>query len=101
LAKVALMVADPLAPFVVAKKPWDDEVLKARVVVPLLVVALPNWSSSWRASAVLVVALAGVDEGLGVIAACAAAPAVTVSFCEALAIDPEAVMLGVPDFVSP
>ena len=44
MAKVALMVADPLAPLVVAKKPWDDEVLRPRVVVPLLVVAFPNWS---------------------------------------------------------
>ena len=68
----------PLAPLVAAKKSVAEGEVKPSVVVPLLVVWLPYWSSSWKLSATLVVPLAVAVDGLGVTAACAAAPALTV-----------------------
>jgi hypothetical protein len=101
LANVTLIVEDPLAPLVAAKKSVVGGELRVSVVVPVLVVLFPNWSSSWRPSATLVVALAVADDGLGVMATWVAVPAVMVSLWVALASDPEAVMVGVPAMVSP
>ena len=56
---------------VVAKKPLVELELSVSVVVPVLVVALPYWSSSWRPSVMLVVperrcrARGRCDEDLG------------------------------------
>jgi hypothetical protein len=55
------------------------EVLRESVVVPVLVVLFPNWSSSWRASAMLVVLLVDAEDGLGVMATLVAVPAVMVT----------------------
>ena len=49
------------------------------MVVPVLVVALPNWSSSWKLRATLVVPLADAGDGLGVMATLVAVPAVMVT----------------------
>jgi hypothetical protein len=96
------MVADPLAPFVVAKKPFDDEVLRLKVVVPLLVVGFPNWSSSCRASPVSVVVPAAADDGLGATATWVAAPTETLMVAVPQVVEPFlAVMVGVAAVLSP
>ena len=69
----------PLAPLVVAKKPLAEALLSVSVVVPTLVVLLPNWSSSWRPSAMLVVAEALAEAGVGVMTTWVAVPGLLVS----------------------
>jgi hypothetical protein len=103
LANVALIVADPpVAPLVAAKKSVVGGELRVSVVVPVLVVLFPNWSSSWRPSAMLVVALAVADDGLGVMATWVAVPPVMVTLVVPHEAVPFlAVMVGVAAVSSP
>jgi hypothetical protein len=102
LANVTLRVADPLAPLVAAKKFVVGGELRVSVVVPVLVVLFPNWSSSWRPSATLVVLLAVADDGLGVMATWVAVPPVMVTLVVPhVAVPFLAVMVFVSAMVSP
>ena len=69
----------PVPPLVAAKKPLAELVLSASVVVPVLVALLPNVSTSWRPSVMLVVAEATAVVGAGVMATLVAAPALIVT----------------------
>ena len=79
--KVTFAVAPrvPPAPLVLAKKPLAEALLSVSVVVPVLVVVLPNWSSSWRPSVMLVVAEALAEVGVGVMTTWVAGPGLLVS----------------------
>ena len=68
-----------MAPLVVEKKPLAELLLKVSVVVPVLVVALPYWSSSWRPSATSVLFDTVAVPGVGVMATCVGPAAVLVS----------------------
>jgi hypothetical protein len=78
LVKLTLAVP-PGMPLPVLKNPLPDDVVNDSVVVPVLVVGLPYWSSSWKLSWMSVVELADAEVGLGVIATWAAGPATLVS----------------------
>ena len=68
LVNVTFAVAPrvPLWPLVALKKPLAELVLSVSVVVPVLVVLLPNWSLSWSPSAMLVLAETPTEPGVGV-----------------------------------
>ena len=104
LVKVTFAVAPrvPPAPFVLAKKPLAEALLSVSVVVPVLVVVLPNWSSSWRPSATLVVAEALAEAGVGVMTTWVAVPPVMVTVVVPQVAAPFlAVMVGVATVSSP
>ncbi len=84
----------------VAKKPLVELELSVSVVVPVLVVALPYWSSSWRPSVMLVVADVVAVVGVGVMRTLVAAPAALVSEKVTVLVPvAEAVMVSAPAVV--
>ena len=104
LAKVTVALAPrvPPDPVVVAKKPLVELELSVSVVVPVLVVALPNWSTSWRPSLTLVVADAVAVPGVGVMTTRAGAPGLIVTVVVPQVVAPFlAVMVGVAAVSSP